>query len=153
MMEVRERLGGSVVCLMEVPIETISLYGCAQIEEMPESDLVRVTGLVEKPEPDAAPSALAVIGRYLLDPAVFAVLKDTAPGRGGEIQLTDALRELAVMPAENGGGVHGVIFSGRRYDTGDRLSYLQANVVLASERDDLGPEFRAWLRDFVASWP
>jgi len=152
MMQARAEFGGSVVCLMEVPIQTIGLYGCAAVEPTPREGLVRVTGLVEKPEPQAAPSSLAVIGRYLLDPAVFEVLKRTPPGRGGEIQLTDALRELAMLPAEQGGGVHGVIFRGRRYDTGDRLSYLQANVVLASEREDLGPQFRDWLRDFVASW-
>ena len=77
-----------------------------------------------------------IIGRYLLDPAVFDVLATTKPGRGGEIQLTDALLGLANMPAEQGGGVHAVIFRGRRYDTGDKLSYLKANVILAS--DDSG---------------
>lgn len=92
-----------------------------------------------------APSTLAVIGRYVLDPAVFGVLARTQPGRGGEIQLTDALRELARMPASEGGGVRGVLFTGRRYDTGDRLSYLKANILLALERDDLGPDLRAWL--------
>lgn len=152
MMQARARFGGSVICLMEVPAQSISLYGCAAIEAEPVDGLVRVTDLVEKPEAELAPSSYAVIGRYLLDPAVFGVLKHTEPGRGGEIQLTDALRELATLPADQGGGVHGVIFSGRRYDTGDRLSYLQANVVLASEREDLGPQFRDWLRDFVASW-
>ena len=94
---------------------------------------------------EEAPSNLAVIGRYVLDPAVFAVLARTRPGRGGEIQLTDALRELARMPAAEGGGVSGVLFDGRRYDTGDRLSYLQANILLALDRDDLGPALRAWL--------
>ncbi|MDO9484912.1 MAG: UTP--glucose-1-phosphate uridylyltransferase [Actinomycetota bacterium] len=152
MMEARARFGGSVVCLMEVPLQAISLYGCAAVEGEPVDGLVRVTGLVEKPQPADAPSSYAVIGRYLLDPAVFAILARTEPDRGGEIQLTDALRVLATMSAEEGGGVHGVIFSGRRYDTGDRLSYLQANVVLASERDDLGPDFRDWLRGLVASW-
>ena len=91
---------------------------------------MRVTGLVEKPDPADAPSNLALIGRYVLDPAVFEVLRHTGPGRGGEIQLTDALQELAAMPPEDGGGVHGVVFRGRRYDTGDRLSYLQAVVQL-----------------------
>ncbi len=152
MMEARARFGGSVVCLMEVPPQSISLYGCAAVDGDPVDGLVRVTDLVEKPEADSAPSSYAVIGRYLLDPSVFTVLRRTEPGRGGEIQLTDALRELASLPAEQGGGVHGVVFRGRRYDTGDRLSYLQANVVLASEREDLGPQFRDWLRDFVATW-
>ncbi|MDD2857555.1 MAG: UTP--glucose-1-phosphate uridylyltransferase [Candidatus Nanopelagicales bacterium] len=152
MMRVRAEHGGSVVCLMEVPAESIGLYGCAAIEPLDDPGVVRVTDLVEKPEPGQAPSTLAVIGRYLLDPAVFDVLRATEPGRGGEIQLTDALRTLAAMGPESGGGVHGVVFSGRRYDTGDRLSYLQANIMLASEREDLGPALRAWLTDFVATW-
>ena len=152
MMAARARFGGSVVCLMEVPADSISLYGCPAIDGEPVDGLVRVTDLVEKPDPDSAPSSYAVIGRYVLDPCVFEILHRTEPGRGGEIQLTDALRELATMPAEQGGGVHGVIFDGRRYDTGDRLSYLKANVLLASERDDLGPDLRVWLRDLVASW-
>ena len=94
-----------------------------------------------------------MIGRYLLDPAVFEVLHRTEPGRGGEIQLTDALRVLATMPREQGGGVHGVVFAGRRYDTGDRLSYLQATIRLATEREDLGPQLREWLKSFVAELP
>lgn len=145
MIEVRERHGGSVLCLMEVPRDQISLYGCAAVEATSESDVVHVTDLIEKPDVDDAPSTLAVIGRYVLDPAVFAVLRDTSPGRGGEIQLTDALRVLAQKPASEGGGVRGVLFHGRRYDTGDRLSYLQAVIRLALERDDLGPALRSWL--------
>lgn len=148
MIEVRERFGGSVLCLMEVPREQISLYGCAAVEAV-DGDIVRVTGLIEKPGVDEAPSSLAVIGRYVIDPAVFGVLHRTDPGRGGEIQLTDALQVLAGTPADQGGGVHGVIFRGRRYDTGDRLSYLQAVIRLALERDDLGPPLRAWLRDLL----
>ncbi|CAB4623377.1 unannotated protein [freshwater metagenome] len=151
MMQVRDQHGGSVICLMEVPAESISLYGCAAVEVTGEDDVVLVTDLVEKPEVAQAPSSYAVIGRYLLDPAVFDVLRNTAPGRGGEIQLTDALRVLATMPAEAGGGVRGVVFGGRRYDTGDRLSYLQANIMLAAEREDLGPDLRAWLREYVAN--
>jgi UTP--glucose-1-phosphate uridylyltransferase len=151
MMQVREQHGGSVICLMEVPAESISLYGCAAVEVTGQDDVVLVTDLVEKPEVAQAPSSYAVIGRYLLDPAVFDVLRNTAPGRGGEIQLTDALRVLATMPAAAGGGVRGVVFGGRRYDTGDRLSYLQANIMLAAEREDLGPDLRAWLRDYVAN--
>lgn len=151
MLAVRAELGGSVLCLMEVPQSQIGLYGCAAVEPVPGSEAVRVTDLVEKPDPDDAPSNLAVIGRYILDPAVFEVLRNTAPGRGDEIQLTDALKTLTDMPADSGGGVYGVVFNGRRYDTGDKQSYLQATVRLASARDDLGPDFRAWLRDFVAS--
>ena len=86
----------------------------------------------------------------MLDPAVFDVLRETPPGRGGEIQLTDALQTLASMSADAGGGVSGVVFRGRRYDTGDRADYLKAVVRIASDRDDLGPEFLAWLGEFVA---
>jgi UTP--glucose-1-phosphate uridylyltransferase len=151
MLAAREEFGGSVLCLMEVPSTQIHLYGCAAVESAGSGDVMRVTDLVEKPDPQAAPSNLAVIGRYVLDPAVFDVLRHTPPGRGDEIQLTDALKTLAQMPADSGGGVHGVVFSGRRYDTGDKQSYLQATVRLASAREDLGPDFRAWLRDFVSS--
>ena len=150
MSEVRDRFGGSVLCLMRVPRESISLYGCPAVVPTDDDQVVTVTDLIEKPDVDAAPSEYAVIGRYLLDPAVFDVLRATPPGRGGEIQLTDALRVLASMPASAGGGVHGLIFDGLRYDTGDRLSYLQASVMLACEREDLGPAFRAWLAEFVA---
>ena len=108
---------------------------------------MRVHDLIEKPSLDEAPSDLAIIGRYVLSPAVFDVLRETPPGRGGEFQLTDALRTMA-GPRELG-PVHGVVFRGRRYDTGDRLDYLKTVVRLASERDDLGPDFRSWLRDFV----
>lgn len=150
MTEIQEREGGSVVALMEVAPEQIHLYGCAAVEVTPEADVVRVTGLVEKPEAGDAPSNLAVIGRYVLDPAVFGVLRDTEPGRGGEIQLTDALQQLAA-DEKLGGPVHGVVFRGRRYDTGDRGDYLRAIVRLACEREDLGPDFRTWLRDFAAT--
>jgi UTP--glucose-1-phosphate uridylyltransferase len=111
--------------------------------------VVRITGLVEKPPVDEAPSSLAIIGRYVLSPDVFAILRETPPGRGGEIQLTDAL----ATQVQRGVPVHGVVFSGRRYDTGDRLDYLKAVVRLASERDDLGPPLRAWLREFTAGLP
>lgn len=150
MMAVRAEHGGSVVCLMRVPRETISLYGCPAVQTTDRDDVVTITDLIEKPPVDEAPSDYAVIGRYLLDPAVFEVLRSTKPGRGGEIQLTDALRVLATMPAEAGGGVHGFVFDGRRYDTGDRLSYLQAVITLATERDDIGPGLRDWLASFVA---
>jgi UTP--glucose-1-phosphate uridylyltransferase len=155
MIDVRGRLGGSVIALMEVPREQIHLYGCAAVEALPAEgdDVVRITDLIEKPATDEAPSTYAVIGRSVLAPEVFGVLEKTAPGRGDEIQLTDALRVLArdVDPAA-GGGVTGVVFRGRRYDTGDRQSYLHAVVRLACEREDLGPEFRAWLKEFVATF-
>jgi UTP--glucose-1-phosphate uridylyltransferase len=104
---------------------------------------------VEKPDVDEAPSNLAIIGRYVLHPAVFDVLERTAPGRGGEIQLTDALQELAASNGD-GFGVYGVVFRGRRYDTGDKLSYLKACVQLAIDSDDLGPGLREWLPEFAA---
>ncbi len=150
MLEVRVQRSGSVLCLMEVPREQIGLYGCAAVEATDDPDVVRVTDLVEKPDPHDAPSTFAVIGRYVLDASVFDVLQRTVPGRGGEIQLTDALRALALEPGAPGGGVHGVVFRGRRYDTGDKLSYLKAVVRLAVERDDLGPPLRAWLTDLAA---
>lgn len=150
MVEVQERTGGSVVALMEVPREAISAYGAAAIEAVEGEDgFVKVTGLVEKPAADEAPSNYAVIGRYVLSPKVFEVLENTAPGRGNEIQLTDALQTLAQGDGE-GEGVYGVVFSGRRFDTGDKLSYLKANVILASERPEFGDNLRAWLKDFVA---
>lgn len=150
MLEVQAQRGGSVVALMEVPREDVSKYGCAAISATDEPDVVTITGMVEKPPVDEAPSNLVIVGRYVLDPGVFAVLRATAPGRGGEIQLTDALQTLAQQGDEGeGGGVSGVIFSGRRYDTGDRLEYLKAVVQLAMKRDDLGPPFGAWLQSFV----
>jgi UTP--glucose-1-phosphate uridylyltransferase len=151
MIAVQERHGGSVIALIEVPPEQISLYGCAAVKPVDgePDDVVRVTDLVEKPDVADAPSNYAVIGRYVLPPQVFGVLRETKPGRGGEIQLTDALRTLASRDASEGGGVHGVLFRGRRYDTGDRLDYLRTVVRLAFEREDLGPEFSRWLYDFV----
>jgi UTP--glucose-1-phosphate uridylyltransferase len=148
MLDVQAAHGASVVALMEVPEERTHLYGVAVAEPTGEADVVRVTGLVEKPEPGTAPSNLAVIGRYALQPGVFDVLERTAPGRGGEIQLTDALEEMA-GDASIAGPVLGVVFRGRRFDTGDKLEYLKTVVTLAGERADLGPAFRAWLVDHV----
>lgn len=149
MIEVQARTGGSVIALIEVPKDKISAYGCADMTPVDGEDYVKVNHLVEKPAVEEAPSNLAVIGRYVLHPAVFEVLENTAPGRGNEIQLTDALQTLATMDGE-GGGVYGVVFRGRRYDTGDKLSYLKAVVTLACESDDLGPELRDWLGEFSA---
>jgi UTP--glucose-1-phosphate uridylyltransferase len=147
MVEVQERLGGSVIALIEVDPSQIHLYGCAAVEATAEDDVVRVTDLIEKPKHDA-PSNLAVIGRYVIAPEIFDVLRETPPGAGGEIQLTDALRVLAGRD-DRGGPVHGVLFRGRRYDTGDRAEYLRAVITLAVGRADLGPELLAWLRIFV----
>jgi UTP--glucose-1-phosphate uridylyltransferase len=153
MIEVQRRTRGSVVALMEVPPETVHLYGCAAVEPTGAQDVVRITGMVEKPDPEDAPSNLAVIGRYVLHPRVFEVLRETKPGRGDEIQLTDALQELAQRHGEEGGGVYGVVFRGRRYDTGDRLDYIKAVVRLAADREDLGPALRSWLREYVSELP
>ncbi|QCQ16580.1 UTP--glucose-1-phosphate uridylyltransferase GalU [Microbacterium sp. RG1] len=142
-----DKRGAAVIALMEVDPENIHLYGVAAVEETDEDGVVKVTGLVEKPKKEDAPSNLAIIGRYVLGPEVFEVLEHTEPGKGGEIQLTDALQELATDPER---GVYGVVFRGRRYDTGDKLDYIKAIVQLASDRDDLGPDLRPWLKDFVA---
>jgi UTP--glucose-1-phosphate uridylyltransferase len=139
----------TVVALLEVDPASTHLYGVATVEATDEDDVVRITGLVEKPAPGEAPSNYAVIGRYVLQPEVFDVLERTEPGKGGEIQLTDALQTLA---EENiAGGVYGVVFRGRRYDTGDRLDYIKAIIQLAVERNDLGAELRPWLKNFAAN--
>lgn len=154
MIALREERGGSVVALMEVPPEQVSLYGVATVRPAGSSgsyDVVRIGDLVEKPPVGEAPSNLAIIGRYVLSPTVFDVLRRTPPGRGGEIQLTDALKTLAQRPDADGEPVHGVVFTGRRYDTGDRVDYLKAVVRLACERPDLGPELFGWLREYVAA--
>jgi UTP--glucose-1-phosphate uridylyltransferase len=146
MLDVQAEQGGCVVALMEVPRHSVSLYGCVAAEPTDRDGVVRVTDLVEKPAPEDAPSNLAIIGRYVLAPSIFATLRETPPGRGGEIQITDALQRQA----RAGEPMHGVVFRGRRYDTGDRADYLKAVVRLACERPDIGPEFRQWLEDFVA---
>lgn len=149
MLAVQAEHGGCVVALLDVGAENIDKYGAVAIEEDTQQGVVTITGLVEKPPVDEAPSSLAIIGRYVLAPEIFEVLRGTAPGRGGEIQLTDALATLV----ERGEPVHGVVFDGRRYDTGDKLDYLKAVVRLAVERDDLGPPLRSWLREFVTELP
>ena len=149
MIEVHDQRQCSVVALMEVGPSHTHLYGIATVEPTDEDDVVRITGLVEKPQPEDAPSRLAVIGRYVLQPEVFPVLEATQPGSGGEIQLTDALNTLAGSDAS--GGVFGVVFRGRRYDTGDRLDYLKAIVQVAASRDDLGPDFVSWLKSFSST--
>jgi UTP--glucose-1-phosphate uridylyltransferase len=146
MLDVQAEHGGCVVALMEVPRHSVSQYGCVAIEPTDREGVVKVTDLVEKPAPEDAPSNLAIIGRYVLAPSIFDTLRETPPGRGGEIQLTDAL----LRQAQAGEPMHGVVFRGRRYDTGDKADYLKAVVRLACERPDLGPEFRQWLEDFVA---
>jgi UTP--glucose-1-phosphate uridylyltransferase len=153
MIEVRERFGGSVVALMQVDSDQLSRYGCAAIEPTSTDGVVTVHDLVEKPAQADAPSNWIVIGRYVCDPAVFRVLENTPPGRGNEIQLTDALKTLAQMPASEGGGVRGVQFRGRRFDTGNPLDYLRTIIQFALERRDVAAEFLPWLRKYLDDLP
>jgi len=178
MIAARAKYGGSVVALMEVPSDQVSAYGCAAFTPTDEPDIVAITDLVEKPDVSEAPSNWIVIGRYVCDPAIFSVLRTTPAGRGGEIQITDALRRLIAPPpaspngkgptranvgargkaspngraaAANGRGVHGVLFHGRRYDTGNKQDFLRTTVEFACARPDLAPDFVPWLRKFLDS--
>jgi UTP--glucose-1-phosphate uridylyltransferase len=146
MVEVQQREGGSVVALMRVPRDQVSGHGCAAVTggDGEEWEAVRITGLVEKPPPGTEPSDLIIVGRYVLSPTIFEVLRNTSPGRGGEIQLTDGIAKLIETEP-----VHGVVFTGRRYDTGDRADYLRTVVRLACEHPELGSGFTAWLHAFV----
>jgi UTP--glucose-1-phosphate uridylyltransferase len=153
MIEVRNRFGGSVVALMQVDSDQVSQYGVVAIEPTSTDGVVTVTDMVEKPAPADAPSNWIIIGRYLCDPAVFPVLENTPPGRGNEIQLTDALKTLAQMPADEGGGVRGVQFRGRRFDTGNPVDYLRTIIQFALERRDVAPEFLPWLRKYLDDLP
>jgi len=149
LVEVHEATGASVVALEEVPASEVHKYGVATIEALgADPDVVRISGLVEKPAPGTEPSRLAISGRYVLTPEIYDTLESTPPGAGGEIQLTDALQQHA--ESGRGGGVVGVVWRGRRYDTGDKLEYLKAIVEMAARRDDLGPEFRGWLKEYMA---
>jgi UTP--glucose-1-phosphate uridylyltransferase len=147
MLETHDRHGGIVLGLIDVPREDIGKYGVVRLsaDSDPATGVVRVVDLVEKPTPDKAPSTLAIIGRYILPSEIFDALRETAPGAIGEIQLTDAMRRLA----QQGVPVHGVVFGGRRYDTGTRLDYLKAVVQLAPRHPVIGSEFAAWLREYV----
>jgi UTP--glucose-1-phosphate uridylyltransferase len=136
-----ERLGSSVIALMEV--DDPSPYGCARPEPAGDN-LVRILEIVEKPKAAEAPSNLAVMGRYVFTPEIFDALAQVQPGVGGEIQLTDG---IAILMHQQ--DVYGYTFSEGRYDTGNKLDYLRATVELAARRDDLGPEFRAFLTEFV----
>jgi len=136
-------LGDNIVALQEVPRDQVSAYGIAAFEPIDDS-LVKVVDIVEKPGVDVAPSNLGAIGRYVLTPEIFDALRATPPGVGGEIQLTDAIRNLALAQA-----VYGYIFEGTFYDIGRKLDYLRATVEIASEREDLRAEFLDFLADFV----
>lgn len=137
----------SVVALMEVPHNEVNKYGIINPGSK-DTNRVVIKELVEKPQVEFAPSNLAVIGRYVLQPGVFQVIQELKPGVGGEFQLTDALNEMAKNP-ELAGPVLGLVFNGRRFDTGDKLSYLKTIVEFATKREDLGEDFSAWLKHFT----
>ena len=140
MLAVHEQYGASVLAVERVPRDQVSSYGI--IDAVSVADRVyRVNDLVEKPEPDDAPSDLGIVGRYVLMPALFAILEDTPPGKGGEIQLTDALRTLLREQP-----IYAYEFVGRRYDAGAKLGFLKATVEMALKRGDLAAEFAAYLR-------
>ncbi|HEX6844055.1 MAG TPA: UTP--glucose-1-phosphate uridylyltransferase [Actinomycetota bacterium] len=134
-----ERTGGSVIAAMDVGPREIAMYGCVGPGER-DGDLVRVASIVEKPAPEEAPSSLAVIGRYVFTPGIFDALARTEPGKGGEIQLTDAIQILAGEEP-----VFAYPFETGRYDVGNPLDAMKAQVTLALGRGDIGPAFRAWL--------
>ncbi len=141
MLDVHRSHAVTVLALTPVPAAEISLYGCAGVEEV-EPGLVRVLELAEKPSPREAPSNLAVVGRYVLTPAIFDALDAVGPGRGGEIQLTDAI--AALMRTED---VYGCVFTEGRYDTGNKLDFLRATVELALKHPELGPPFKRMLSE------
>jgi UTP--glucose-1-phosphate uridylyltransferase len=142
-----ERTGSSVIAAMDVGPREIAMYGCVGPGER-DGDLVRVVSIVEKPAPEEAPSGLAVIGRYVFLPGIFDALARTAPGKGGEIQLTDAIQILAAE-----GAVYAYPFETGRYDVGNPLDALKAQVALALRREDMGPALRAWLSHLAEGSP
>ena len=141
LIDIHDMTGGNVVAVMDVPPEQTSRYGILDVEE-DEGELVKVRGLVEKPQPDKAPSTLSIIGRYVLMPDVFKHLERQRTGTGGEIQLTDAMAELiGVNP------FHALRFEGTRFDCGDKLGFLEANIAYALARDDL----RSGVKEILSS--
>jgi UTP--glucose-1-phosphate uridylyltransferase len=138
----------AVVALMEVPEDQVHLYGVADVTPGDEPGEYRISQLVEKPPVEEAPSNLIVVGRYVLPGSIFPVLHETPPGRGGEIQLTDALQTLASEQP-----IVGVLLDAPRHDTGDKLGFLKATVELAAIREDVGPSFLAWLRTWLEEQP
>ena len=150
MFEIFNQYGGSVILLKQVPKSEISRYGVAAVKPTSQTDVVEVTDLIEKPSPADAPSDLAVLGRYVLNPEIFKILENTKPGKNNEIQLTDAIRVLAKGEGSSAAGkVHGLIYNGERFDTGETLGYMTTIVELASRREDIGNDFKVWLNDFV----
>lgn len=147
LIDVYEQTGGSVLGCQQVPDEKVSSYGIvagAPVEGW-DKKLLRVSDMIEKPTLAEAPSRFAVLGRYIIKPEIFAILENTKPGKGGEVQLTDALKVLAKLDA-----VYAYAFEGKRYDLGDKLGFLKATVEFALRREDLGPAFRAYLKELAA---
>ena len=143
MVEIARQKGGAVIALLRVPATETHLYGIIRGEEVDER-IYRIEELVEKPAPDQAPSNLAVIGRYLLPPEIFPILEKTPPGKGGEIQLTDALQTLARrMP------VYGYEFTGDRYDAGDKFGSLQANIAFALKRPEIAERLKEFIKKII----
>ena len=143
MLRVHEKYGRSVLAAQEVSRDDIGLYGAIK-PEFVEERLAKIVSVIEKPAPEEAPSNLAAIGRYILTPEIFDALQDTPPGRGGEIQLTDAINLLAQEQA-----VYAYVFENGRWDVGNKLDYLKATIELAIDRDDLGADLRTYLADLV----
>jgi UTP--glucose-1-phosphate uridylyltransferase len=143
MIDVHQERSASVVACKEFGPDQISAYGCVSYEDAGPR-LLKILDIVEKPAPGEAPSSWAVLGRYVFTPSIFDALAEVKPGRGGEIQLTDAIGLL--LGTED---VFGYTFVEGRYDVGNKLDYLRATVELGLARDDLGPEFRTWLADYV----
>lgn len=144
LMDVYDVKGGSVLGCQTVPLEKVSAYGIVASEATADERIFKVNDMVEKPAIDEAPSRLAVLGRYVITPEIFEILENTAPGRGGEIQLTDALKVLAQHQ-----DMYAYDFIGKRYDVGDKFGYLQATVEYALRRDDLKDKFVAYLKKLV----
>ena len=140
LVEVFEEKNATVMALEEVPLEIIHRYGVAG-GTMVSDDVLKVEQIVEKPAPEEAPGNLAVAARYIYTPEIFECLKVTPPGKGGEIQLPDATR----LFMERGGEVYGKVFSGKRYDIGDKLSFLKATVEFGLRRPGLNAEFSSWI--------
>ena len=145
LMDQYEATGGTVIGCQIVPKDQVSAYGIVDGETTADPNLVRVRDMVEKPAIEEAPSQFAALGRYVITPDVFDVLEQTKPGKGGEIQLTDALRVMA-----HNNQVFAYNFTGKRYDTGNKLGYLKATVEFALRREDLGPAFKDYLKSLVA---
>ena len=145
LMDVYDKTGASVLGVQEVPQEKVSSYGIVASEPTAEPRTFTVSDMVEKPGVEEAPSRLAVLGRYIINPEVFPILEATRPGRGNEIQLTDALKELAKLQK-----MYAYNFEGRRYDVGDKQGFLEATVEMALKRPDLKDKFLAYLQTIVS---